>query len=151
MDSCTSRSLISIAAEVGHRRFDLQRQVDADALAAEADFFDGAVERLLFSADADDFQRDRRIGLLERGDRELIPSGERHVGDDANLFLPRRLVEQLIGFAQRGREIGRAVGDLTAGNFLLQHVFLVFQAKGFLAVDVGWNHRGAVAVAQIRR
>ena len=30
-------------AEVCHRRFDLQRQVDADALAAEADFFDCSV------------------------------------------------------------------------------------------------------------
>ena len=76
-------------AEIGHRRFDLQRQIDADALAAEADFLDGAVERLLLSADANDFQGDRWVGLLERRDRELIPAGKRHVGDDADLFLPR--------------------------------------------------------------
>ena len=67
---------------------------------------------------------------------------------DADLFLPRRLIQQLVGFAQRRGDIGAAVGDFAAGYFFEQHILLVLQAEGLLAADVGRNHRGAVAIVQ---
>ncbi len=149
MESCTSSSLISMPPKLATVASICSGRLTPTPWPPRRISLTAAVERLLFSADADNFQRDRRVGLFQRGDGELIPAGERHVGDDADFFLPRRLVEQLISFAQRGREIGCAVGDFNAGNFFLQHIFLIFQAKAFLAADAGWNHRGAVAVVQM--
>ena len=53
-------------AEIRNRGFETKRQIDANALTCKADFFDGAVQRLLLFPRSNGFQRNRRIILLER-------------------------------------------------------------------------------------
>ncbi len=80
-------------AEIRQRRFNLYRQIDADALAAQAHVLHAAVERLLLAADADQFQWDRWIDLFQGRDGKLLPAGEAHVGDEADFLLSHRLVQ----------------------------------------------------------
>ena len=50
--------------EIRNRGFETKRQIDADALTCKADFFDGAVQRLLLLSRSNGFQWNRRIILL---------------------------------------------------------------------------------------
>ena len=95
----------------------MQRNIHADALTAETDFLDAGVERLLFSTDADQFHRNRRIEPFQRGDGKLIPAGEPHIGDQADFLLAGGLAQKLVGFVERGGQIRGAVGDLDGIEF----------------------------------
>ena len=64
-----------LIAKISNDRFEIKRQVNADPLTSQSDFSDGAVERRLFSADVDGFERYRRVVLLQRRDGKLIPTG----------------------------------------------------------------------------
>ena len=80
-------------AEIRNRGFQTQRQIDADALTCKADFFDGAVQRLLLFSSSNGFQWNRRIILLKRRGGKLIPAGQTHIGNQPDLLLPRGLVQ----------------------------------------------------------
>ncbi len=82
-----------------------------------------AVERLLlFPADVDHLNGIDGSICFKRGGGKLIPAGETHIGDQADFLLPRGLVQKFIGFAQSGRQICRAVGDLDTVQLFEQHV-----------------------------
>ena len=75
----------------------------------------------------------------------MIPPGKPHVGNQANLFLSRRLAQQFVRLGESGRQIGRAIGDLDGVQLAQQNFFFFFEPQRLLAGHIGWNENRAVA------